>query len=147
MKKIFCLFLSIYLIYLAGMYRYLALMVLAVGQMLLVVFSAVQVYSCRRKVQAGFGKSIMAVEKDETLFKEGWEREFPRIVSEEFPQIEEELLRRQQEIVKEAAYGPEKANAADEQFVRWVYILLAEEVFRRMKGYRRMLFRYWKKFG
>lgn len=80
MKKIFCLFLSICLIYLAGMYRYLALMVLAVGQMLLVVFSAIQVYSCRRRVQAGFEKSIMAAEKDETFFSEifvNYEGEFP----------------------------------------------------------------------
>lgn len=68
-------------------------------------------------------------------------------VSQEFPQVSEEEMQSLQNIVKEAAYGPAGASAEDGQFVRWVYFRLAEQVLQRMKGFKRLIFRYGKGFG
>lgn len=78
---------------------------------------------------------------------EGWEKDFPRRVSQEFPQVSEEEMQSLQNIVKEAAYGPAGASAEDGQFVRWVYFRLAEQVLQRLKGFRKLIFRYGKGFG
>lgn len=78
---------------------------------------------------------------------EGWEEDFPHKVSEEFPQVSEEEMRRVQDIVKEASYGRTGADAEKEQFVRWTYFRLAEQVFRKIKGCKKLIFRYGKRFG
>lgn len=69
---------------------------------------------------------------------EGWEKEFPETAAQEFPEVGEDLLRRQQEIVKRAAYGGWTPDGESEQFVRWVFLLLAEAVEGRRKGQRRL---------
>ena len=71
---------------------------------------------------------------------EGWEKDFPEKMAQEFPEVGKELLYRQQDIVRRAAYSDWLPDAESEQFVRWVYFLLAEAVARRMKGYRRLIF-------
>lgn len=81
------------------------------------------------------------------LDAEGWEKDFPVIAAAEFQQVGEEELRRQQNIVKQALYGAVSPEPEEEQFVRWVYFRMAEAVSRRIKGYRGLLFRYWKKYG
>ncbi len=73
---------------------------------------------------------------------EGWEKEFPKTAAQQFPEVEEELLCRQQEIVKRAAYGGWTPDVESGQFVRWVFFLMAEAVAGRRKGFRRLLFRY-----
>lgn len=78
---------------------------------------------------------------------EGWEEDFPHKVSEEFPQVSEEEMRRVQDIVKEAAYGRTGADAEKEQFVRWTFFRFAEQVFRKIKGCKKLIFRYGKRFG
>lgn len=72
----------------------------------------------------------------------GWEKDFPSKVSKEFPQVTEEEMLKVQNIVKKAAYGPAGADAEEEQFVRWIYFRLEEQMFQKMKGYRKLVFRY-----
>ena len=67
MKRMFFLSLSVSLVYLAGMYRYPALMVLAVGQLLLALFLKIQVHVCGRQVQAGFRRNLVSAVKGEPV--------------------------------------------------------------------------------
>lgn len=38
-------------------------------------------------------------------------------------------------------------NREKEEFVRWTYFRLAEQVFRKIKGCKKLIFRYGKRFG
>ncbi len=67
MKRMLLLLFSVFLIYLAGMYRYPALMALGVGQGLLLLFLVVQNCICGRRVQAAFGRENMAAVKGEPV--------------------------------------------------------------------------------
>ena len=77
---------------------------------------------------------------------EGWEREFPERAAEVFPEVEREEFCRQQEIVLQDVYGEILPGEEDTQYVRWMYFKVAEVVLGRMKGYRKGLFRYWKRY-
>lgn len=77
---------------------------------------------------------------------EGWERAFPKMAAEVFPEVTEEELRRQQGIIMGKVYGETLPREEEAQYVRWVYFRMAEAVLCRMKGYRRLLFRYWKRY-
>ena len=74
----------------------------------------------------------------------GWEREFPERVAEAFPELAKEELCRQQEIVMKDVYGEILPGEEEAQYVRWIYFRVAEAVLGRMKGCRRLLFRYGK---
>ena len=56
----------------------------------------------------------------------------------------EEELCRQQKIVMRDVYGEILPGEEEAQYVRWMYFRMAEAVLGRMKGCRRLLFRYWK---
>lgn len=75
---------------------------------------------------------------------EGWEREFPERAAEAFPEVTAEELRRQQEIVVRDVYGEILPGEEEAQYVRWIYSRVAEAALCRMKGCRRVLFRYGK---
>lgn len=77
---------------------------------------------------------------------EGWEREFPERAAEVFPDVAREEFCRQQEIVLQDVYGEILPGEEDTQYVRWMYFKVAEVVLGRMKGYRKGLFRYWKRY-
>lgn len=65
MKKFVFLLFSLCLFYVAGMYRYPALMVLAVGQLLLLIFLTVQSHSCKKHLNVRFAeKKAVAVKKE-----------------------------------------------------------------------------------
>ena len=64
MKKLLFLFLSLFLVYIAGMYRYPALMVLAVGQLLLLGLVTVQVHVRKSRLNVRFlRKTATAIKK------------------------------------------------------------------------------------
>lgn len=75
---------------------------------------------------------------------QGWEREFPERAAEAFPELAREELCRQQKIVMRDVYGEILPGEEEAQYVRWMYFRMAEAVLGRMKGCRRLLFRYWK---
>lgn len=77
---------------------------------------------------------------------EGWEKEFPETAAEVFPEVAEEELRRQQSIILRKVYGESLPKEEEAQYVRWMYFRMAEAVLCRMKGYRRLLFRYLKRY-
>lgn len=65
MKKFVFLLFSLCLFYVAGMYRYPALMVLAVGQLLLLAFLTVQAHVCKKHLNVRFAeKKAIAVKKE-----------------------------------------------------------------------------------
>ena len=76
----------------------------------------------------------------------GGQKEFPEMAAEAFPEVAEEELRRQQEIITRKVYGEILPKEEEAQYVRWVYFKVAEAVLCRMKGHRRLLFRYWKRY-
>lgn len=57
------------------------------------------------------------------------------------------LRRRQQDIVKRAVYSDWEPDPESRQLVRWVYFLMVESVAARLKGCRRLAFRYLKRYG
>lgn len=67
MKRFFAFLLSLFLIYMAGMYRYPALMALGVGQVLLLLFLAAQNRICGRRIQAAFAKESLTAVKGRPL--------------------------------------------------------------------------------
>ena len=108
---------------------------------------------CRQKLERMGCRKVYAVMMDMLheagyfTAMEGWEKDFPEKMAQEFPEVGKELLYRQQDIVRRAAYSDWKPDAESEQFVRWVYFLLAEAVTRRMNRYWRLIFRYLKHYG
>lgn len=67
MKRLCFLSLSVFLAYIAGMYRYPALMVLAVGQALLLLGLTVQGFVCGRRMQVGFCRKVVTAVKGEAV--------------------------------------------------------------------------------
>lgn len=67
MKRLCFLSFSVFMAYIAGMYRYPALMVLAVGGLLLLLFLTVQLMVCGRRVQVGFGRKVLTAVKGEAV--------------------------------------------------------------------------------
>ncbi len=67
MKRVCFFSLSVFFVYVAGMYRYPALMVLAVGQLLLLLFLTVQTSLCIRRVQVGFRRKLLTAVKGEAV--------------------------------------------------------------------------------
>ena len=67
MKRMFFLSLSVFLFYLAGMYRYPALMILAVGQLLMALYLKIQAHVCSKRVRAGFCRKMATAVKGEPV--------------------------------------------------------------------------------
>lgn len=67
MKRMLFLLFSLFLIYMAGMYRYPALMALGVGQALFLLFLTVQNRVCGRRMQAAFEREAVAAVKGEPV--------------------------------------------------------------------------------
>lgn len=67
MKRMLFLIVSLFLVYMAGMYRYPALMALGVGQALLWLFLVVQNRICGRRAQAAFVQEAVTAVKGEPV--------------------------------------------------------------------------------
>ncbi len=67
MKRMLFLSFSLFLVYMAGMYRYPALMALGVGQALFLLFLTVQNRVCGRRMQAAFEREAVAAVKGEPV--------------------------------------------------------------------------------
>lgn len=67
MKRYFALLFSLFLVYMAGMYRYPALMALGVGQALLLLFLTLQNRICGRRIQADFANESLTAVKGRPL--------------------------------------------------------------------------------
>ena len=70
MKRILFLSFSLFLVYVAGMYRYSVLMALGVGQVLLLLFLVIQNCICGRRMQAAFVRESMTAVKGEPVLCE-----------------------------------------------------------------------------
>lgn len=67
MKRFFAFLLSLFLIYMAGMYRYPALMALGVGQVLLLLFLTAQNRICGRRIRAAFANESLRAVKGQPI--------------------------------------------------------------------------------
>lgn len=70
MKRILFLLFSLFLVYVAGMYRYSVLMALGVGQVLLLLFLVIQNCICGRRIQAAFVRESVTAVKGEPILCE-----------------------------------------------------------------------------